>query len=237
MGHSILTHFSLHESLISDKLASFTVESKSMKFIAKTVLYVSLSTLVACGGGSDSSVGTQNEDVSPGSEEPELVLAFDAEPLEPNVFNIAATEESLERDFNPGEQIRTSWFMTLGYSDGSELAEGEAHLYDASVYLSDDEVIDELDLKLLSIECSFPETSEHACGRFASFITTYSPNNENIFSTTSIPLSKSLGITDHQVDSTLFLDTIPKEANLIISVCLREETEKCDTFNIGISLL
>jgi hypothetical protein len=213
------------------------MESKSMKYIVKSALCFSFATLIGCGGGSGGSAEKPGLSEESESDEPELVLAFDNEPLGPDVFNILASEESLEQDFNPGEQIRSSWFMTLRYSDDTDLAEGESHLYDAKVYLSSDNEIDELDLELFTIECSFPETSEHACGRFASFITVYAPSNENVFSTTSVPIGKTLGLSDFEVDSTLFLDTIPKETNLIISACLRDEPDKCDTFSIGISLL
>jgi hypothetical protein len=206
-----------------------------MKFFARSALCLSISVLAACGGGGSGDAQNLNED--PEVEEPELVLAFDADPLGPDVFNIAAPEESLEQDFNPGEQIRTSWLMTLRYDNDTDLAEGESHLYDATLYLSTDAVIDELDLELFTLECSMPETEAHACGRFASFVTVYAPDNDARFSTTSIPLGKPVGLTDFEVDSTAWLNFIPKDANLIISACLREEPEKCDTFSIGVSLL
>lgn len=205
----------------------------------KTIRYAfvasAISMHIACGGsgGSDGQVQSDEETV-----QPQLVLAFDVSPLDPDVFNIAATTESLEQDFNPGEQLRTSWFMTLRYDDGSPLAVGESHLYDASVFLSSDATIDAEDMELFSLECSLPsETAEHACGRFASFITEYSPGNQNIFSTTSIPLDRPLGLKDYEVDSTAFLDVIPKEANVIIEACLRDEPEVCDQFIIGVTLL
>lgn len=205
-----------------------------MNLLLRSNLYLSFAALAACGGG-----GGGQTDPIVDSEElgPALVLAFEEDPLGPDVFNIAATDESLEQDFNPGEQVRISWLMTLGYSDDTDLELGESHLYDASVYLSVDETIDELDLELFTLECSFPETENHACGRFASFVSVYAPNNDNVFSTSSIPLGKSIGITDFEIDSTAFLDFIPKAANVIISACLRDEPEKCDTFSTGVTLL
>ena len=153
------------------------------------------------------------------------------------MFNIDALEVSLEQDFNPNDAIRTTWFMTMGYSDGSSLKDGQSYLYDATVSLSIDEIIDAQDLTLFSLECSFPETLNHACGRFASFISQYAPGNANTFETTSIPLEKPLGLIDFSVDSTAFLDEIPKAANLIITACLQEEPKLCDEFIIGINLL
>lgn len=208
-----------------------------MKYFLKSFLFLTIFVIAACSDSSDSTLESLSQTSDQESVEPQLVLTFELDPLEPKVFNIAVSDESQEQDFNPGEQIRTTWVMSLKYSDNTNLKEGESHLYDAKVYLSSDNEIDELDLELFSIECSFPETEEYACGRFASFITDYAPDNQNIFSTDSIPLEKSLGLTDYQVDSTAFLDTIPKETNLIISACLKDQPDNCDLFSIGISLL
>lgn len=209
-----------------------------MNIFVRSVLSVSIAAaLTACGGGSGGSDDSQNVKSESEVEEPELVLAFDTEPLSPDVFNIGVPQESLEQTFNPGDQIRISWFMNLDYSDGTPLAEGETHLYDSTVYLSSDDAIDETDLELFTLECSMPVSENHACGKFASFITVYSPDNESIFSTSSIPPGTQIGLSDFEVDSTAWLDVIPKEANVIISACLREEPEKCDTFSVGISLL
>jgi len=206
-----------------------------MTLFRRVSLVLSMASLVACGGSSSSSVseGIQLSETG----EPKLVVAFDPAPLQPNVFNIVATNESLEQDFYPGEDLRISWFMTIRYSDGSMLDADESYLLDASVYLSDDDLIDAEDLKLFSLECTFPETVGKPCGRFNSFITTYAPDNTNTFSTISLPLNVPGGLTDFSVDSNEFLDQIPKAAKLIIKVCLQEEPDICDEFAIDINLL
>lgn len=220
-----------------------------MSLLRQAFVCLSIVILLGCGSsasekGSNENAEVKNEDVdSKGAESEDikdsqdLVLAFDPSPLEPNVFNIAAREKSLEHDFNPGEAIRSSWFMSIQHADGSLLKEGESYLFDAAIYLSDDALIDTNDLKLFSIVCRFPETVGSPCGNFGSFITVYAPDNSNTFSTTSIPLEVSGGLTDFTVDSSEFLDEIPKATNLIFNACLQEQSDVCDQHIVGINLL
>lgn len=207
-----------------------------MKMIENVVFYfgiaiaVVFSTLVV---SRDRAVQSDLKD----NDDQGLVLEFLGAPSAPNVFNISAAQKSLEQDFKPGEQIRTSWFLRVRHADGAMINAGESYLYDAQLYLSENETVDDQDLELFSIECSFPETVDHACGQFASFITDYAPGNANVFRTTSIPLSKSLGLDNFEVDSSAFLGVIPKDVQLIGVACLREKPATCDRFIIEIALL
>lgn len=171
------------------------------------------------------------------NDDQDLVLEFWSAPLAPNAFNISAAQKSLEQDFNPGDKIRTFWFLSIRYANGVEVKSDEQYLYDAQLYLSENSVIDGKDFQLFSIECSFNGREDHACGKSASFITSYKPDNKNIFRTMSVPLDRPLGIKDFEVDIPVFLGEMPKDVNLIGVACLREKPATCDHFIIEISLL
>src|SRR5690606_39132989 len=116
----------------------------------------------------------------------------------------------------------------LFYSNNSTIRIGEQFLYDADIYLSVDETLQaSKDLKLFSIECSFPSTVKHACGESASFQCVYAKDNQSTISCTSIPLNREKGIVDFTVDTGMFLDAIPKPVNVLFRACLRDQPEKC----------
>lgn len=201
-----------------------------MKTIRFILLFSSICTLVACGGGGggSSSGTTQNPTNLNPVEPPELVFEYASEPLHPRAFNLAASTTGEENQFYPGDTISLIWDVDIYYTDNSTIGFGEQYLYDAEVYLSaDDEIQGEVDLKLFSIECSIPSTSAHACGDAASFQCVYAEDNENTISCTSIPLGKPKGFADLAVDTTVFLDVIPKVANVIFRACLKDEPDMC----------
>lgn len=200
-----------------------------MKF-TKLILLVSTSAILsACGGGGGSSSGgAQSTGNSTAVEAADLVFEFAEDPLHPRAFNLASSTKQDENQFYPGDTISLIWDVDIYYTDNSTIGFDEQYLYDADVYLSADDVFQGAeDLKLFSIECSLPSTSQHACGDTASFQCVYAENNQNTISCTSIPLGKEQGFTDLTVDTTEFLDAIPKTANVIFQACLRDDPDLC----------
>ncbi|MCG8611989.1 MAG: hypothetical protein MI864_15800 [Pseudomonadales bacterium] len=201
-----------------------------MKF-TKLILLVSTSVfLSACGGGGgDSSSGEQQSTGNPDLPETrKLVFKFAENPLHPRAFNLAASTRQEENEFYPGDTISLIWDVDIYYTDNSTIGFGEQYLYDAEVYLSADDAFQETeDLKLFSIECSLPFTSQHACGDAASFQCVYAEDNQNIISCSSIPLGKEQGFSGLAVDTTEFLDVVLKPANVIFQACLRDEPDLC----------
>lgn len=137
--------------------------------IATICILASAFFLSSCGGGgagSSSSDGTNG-----GNDNPDLVFEFAGSPLHARVFNLASFSAETENHFNPGETISLIWDMDLYFSgDNPFLGLLDQYLYDSSVYLSNDTSLDEAtDLKLFTVECSYPMTLDHACGETAHF--------------------------------------------------------------------
>lgn len=186
--------------------------------------------LTACGGGGGGggSTAVQSEtDINGGSGD-ELVFNFAPEPLQPRAFNLAAPTLEEQAQFQPGDTISLIWDADIEYANGKSIGSNESYRYDALVFLSADEEtqLDE-DLELFSVECSFPTQSEHACGNNAHFRCAYAEDNQASISCTSLPLNKPQGFSDQVVDTTPFIDFLPKPAHVIFEACLQEQPEKC----------
>lgn len=202
-------------------------------------LATSISLLSGCGGGGGSSSGGTTQPTNPGTnpdDSKQLVFEYAAQPLHPRAFNLSASSGEPENHFSPGDTLSLIWDIDMYYSDSTTLDEGERHLYDANVYLSTDDQIQDEDLKLFNIECSVPATSQHSCSDVASFQCVYAMDNNNTMSCTSIPLSRPLGITDEVVDTSTWLATIPREANVIFQACLKDDPDKCVSATYPIQL-
>lgn len=195
---------------------------KSSRYLLLVSLAVFLS---ACGGGGggNSSGTSQPSNLNPA----ELVFEFAPDPMHPKAFNLAASSREEENQFYPGDTLSLIWNVDIYYTDNSTIGAGEQYLYDAGVYLSSDDVLQDDDLKLFTIECSLPSTTQHACSDTASFQCVYAKDNQNTVSCMSIPLDKQEGFKDLTVDTTMFLDAIPKAANVIFQACLRDDPEEC----------
>lgn len=194
--------------------------------------------LTSCGGGgAGSATDANNGTVDDGN--PDLIFEFAAQPLHARVFNLASFSAETENHFNPGETISLIWDKDLYFSgDNPFLGLLDQYLYDSSVYLSNDTALDEgTDLKLFTVECSYPMTLDHACGETAHFQCLYAKDNANTISCTSIPLGRINGFMDIIVDTTTFLDVIPKDAHVIIKSCLREDPSNCAEANYPLKLL
>lgn len=205
--------------------------------IATICILASAFFLSSCGGGgagSSSSDGTNG-----GDDNPDLIFEFAGPPLHARVFNLASFSAETENHFNPGETISLIWDMDLYFSgDNPFLGLLDQYLYDSSVYLSNDTSLDEAtDLKLFDVECSYPISLEHACGETAHFQCLYAKDNANTISCTSIPLGRTKGFIDIIVDTTTFLDVVPKDAHVIIKSCLREDPSNCAEANYPLKLL
>jgi len=204
--------------------------------IATICILVSAFFLTSCGGGgADSTTGGNDGD----GVNPELIFEFAAPPLHARVFNLASFSSDTENHFNPGETISLIWNKDLYFSgDNPFLGLLDQYLYDSSVYLSNDTALDEgTDLKLFTVECSYPMTLDHACGETAHFQCLYAKDNANTISCTSIPLGRINGFMDIIVDTTTFLGVIPKDAHVIIKSCLREDPSNCAEANYPLKLL
>lgn len=193
--------------------------------------------MAGCGGadGVPENTNTDNPIGANQQIEKVLILEFMPPPLEPIAFNLVAGQDEPKNHFSPGDTIYISWNTFLHYSDNTDVE--ETMLYDAEVYLSDDEEIQtDVDLQLFSIECSYPETTNHACGYYGSIQCVYAEDNSNVISCTSVPFNKSLGISDLAVDSTSFIDAIPKVTNVLYRLCLRDYPENCAVSSVTIQL-
>ena len=207
-----------------------------MKTKQSLCLILACSTLVACGGGGSSSSSGPSAP-APDVEERELVFEFSEAPLEPTVFNIAAGTGDPEDHFSPNDTISITWKMEVYYDDQSVPEFNESFPYTASVYLSEDGVFQqEDDLELFSISCMWPSDSDYACGQFASFDCDYAPGNQNVISCSSIPVGRTNGINDLTVDTSAFLNVIPKSADMLYVACLDEQPNKCTTFTVSLQL-
>ena len=191
------------------------------------------------GGGGKTSVTSINQINSTVSSVPakELMFQFAIDPLQPRVFNLKSTDTLLSGHFFPGDVLNIIWNINLYYSDNSTFGASEKYLYDAKVYLSNDRTLDQAgDLKLFSSECSIPGTAAYSCTENASFQCVYAMDNLNTFSCTSIPINKEKGFKDVVVDSSTFLTSIPKSANIIIKNCLKDNPDKCINVSVTIQL-
>ena len=104
-----------------------------------------------------------------------------------------------------------------------------SYKYDASVYLSENSELEESkDLKLFDIECRIPPDSDHACGNRSAFVCTYASENNNTLDCASVPMNTEYSLRNAIIDMTSFLNNIPKNANFIYQVCLRNEPNLCD---------
>ena len=192
--------------------------------------------LTSCGGGGSGS--TPSNTNSNLDDNPDLIFEFAAPPLHPRVFNLASFSAETENHFNPGETISLIYDTDLYFSDEPFLGLLDQYLYDTDVYLSNDTTLDAgTDLKLFSVECSYPMSLEHACGETAHFQCLYAKDNANTISCTSIPLGRTKGFMDVIVDTTTFIDVIPKDAHVIIKSCLREDPSNCAEANYPLKLL
>ena len=204
--------------------------------IATICILASAFFLTSCGGGGAGSSSTDG--TNGGDDNPDLIFEFAAPPLHARVFNLASFSADTENHFNPGETISLIWDKDLYFSDEPFLGLLDQYLYDSSVYLSNDTVIDEAtDLKLFSVECSYPMSLEHACGETAHFQCLYAKDNANAISCTSIPLARTNGFMDIIVDTTTFIDVVPKDVHVIIKSCLREDPSNCAEANYPLKLL
>lgn len=198
--------------------------------ILKILLMVSVMSLLSACGGSGSSQDTVQIGTDEGNTgtDRKMIFEYASSPLHPRAFNLGAITAGQENEFKPGDTISLVWNMGIYYSDNTTIGADVIYLYDSEVYISSDDILQtDVDLNLFSVECSLPMMSEHACGEFASFQCVYAEDNLNNISCSSIPLNRELGITDHTVDTTPFIDAIPKIANLIFRSCLRAIPEQC----------
>lgn len=214
--------------------------------IASLILSASL---VGCGGGG-SGGGSSTTATAASVETPEitedgaeeLIFEFQSAPLEPKVFNLGAGSGAPENHFSPGDSISLVWNTAIFFSkDGAVTASSgvkKDYIYDGLAYLSADDTIQtDQDLLLFDFDCSIPgDPAVNACTSAASYRCIYAENNNNTISCTSYPLGKTGGLLDVTVDTTAFLDVIPKTANIIVNVCLREDSEKCDEVSIPLQL-
>jgi hypothetical protein len=199
--------------------------------------------LVACGGGGGGGGGNNvdpandysGEDGSQSPEDPELVFQFSNAPLTPKVFNLSPLS-SADNHFNPGDTVNMFWNVDIYYSDNSSISSTEHYTYDGTVFLSEDTNIHDDDLTLFSIECALPGSPDDACSNNASFQCTYAANNENTMACTSIPLNKTNGFSDLSIDTSEWLDTVPKSGFVIFQACLHDESADCVEFSYPIQL-
>lgn len=208
-----------------------------MKISQSFFLILICSVLTACGGGSGSSSTSGSAVSAPENEGKELVFEFANAPLEPSVSNILAGTGDPENHFAPNETIAIFWKLDIYYDETSAPEFGETFPYTAAVYQSEDGIYqEEEDLELFSISCMWPSDPDYACGIWASFQCDYAPGNQNVISCTSIPLDTPNGITDHTIDTSVFLDVIPKTAEVLYVACMDEEPYKCATFKAPLQL-
>ena len=210
-----------------------------MKLSRYLIIALTTSTLIGCGGGGSGSGSETRPSSLPDeiSEEKELVFEFSGAPLQPKVFNLAAFSDDQRNQFSPGDMISLTWKIDLYYDDLSVPEFNESFPYTASVYLSEDGIFQlEDDLELFTIQCVFPSSGETACGQFASFRCDYAPENRNEIACSSLPAGRTQGIDDLVVDTTRFLDVIPKTADLLIVTCFYDEPAKCDTHQLNLQL-
>lgn len=205
--------------------------------------------IAGCGGGG--SGGGSSTTATPASVEApqvtvdgaeELIFEFQSAPLEPKVFNLGAGSGAPENHFSPGDSISLVWNTAIFFSkDGGVTASSGVerdYKYGGLVYLSvDDTIQTDQDLLLFDFGCSIPgNPAVNACTSAASFRCVYAENNNNTISCTSYPLGKTNGLLDVTVDTSAFLDVIPKTANIIVTVCLSEDSGNCDEVSIPLQL-
>lgn len=191
-----------------------------MNALKKILITGIISILAACGGGGSSSSKAAGSD-SGGSNQT-IVFEFDENISEPSVAWMGASDEATEHHFSP-DQVISAWFdVKLRYSDNSLLS--DTRKYQANIYLSDDEILDEAtDLQMIDITCQIPTSSDYACGQYASFQCAYA--NDLSLTCNSIPLGKLNGINDNVVDATPFLNVIPKIGYAIFKICLIDDDD------------
>lgn len=93
-----------------------------------------------------------------------VIFKFADTPLHPRVFNMGIPLGEEENHFYPGDTISLIWDARITFDDNSSIRYGEQYLYDASVFLSYDDVLGDEDVFLFSTECGFPFDSQHSCG-------------------------------------------------------------------------
>lgn len=196
--------------------------------------------LASCGGGGGGgTTPLPDSNIASSSSAPAKVLQFGfaGAPLQPRVFNLKSTESTQDHWFYPGDTISLVWDVDLHYSDGSSIGATEKYTYQSQVYLSaDDEIQEDLDLKLFEIECAVPSNSNYSCTDNASFQCVYADDNLNKFSCTSIPINKLYGITNVEVDSSNFIKQIPTKLNAVVKNCLIEKPDMCITKSMPLEL-
>lgn len=200
-----------------------------------TLILASAFFLTSCGSGG----GGGSADSDGASVDPELIFEFASAPLEPRVFNLASSSAATENHFNPDETISIIYDIDLYFSgDNPFLGLLDQYLYDTSVYFSSDTTLDEVtDLKLFTVECSFPMTTDHACGDTAHFQCVYAESGSQTISCTSIPLARTNGFTDLVVDTSSHIISVPMDAHIIYKSCLREDPTNCAEANYPLRLL
>jgi hypothetical protein len=217
----------------------------SMKY-SKHLLLVSLTAvLAACVGGGGSGGTSGSVDVQEqNNNEPELKIDFSSTKTEPKVFNPRAFGSAEKNHFDPEDVIQMQYNISIYYTTNSEVDDADEGqqllnelleadtadgpiLFDTTVYLSSDRSVDGDSLKLFSTECGYPVSQQHACGEDSSFYCTYAEDNQNTLNCLSTPTDREKSFENLIIDTTPFLTTIPKTANVIYQACLREEPEKC----------
>ncbi|WP_304438887.1 hypothetical protein, partial [Oleiphilus sp. HI0086] len=101
-------------------------------------------TLIGCNGGGSGGGGAApgTNGGQGGGVGPELVIEFREAPLDPKVFNLLSNDRSTENHFNPEEKLSITWMTTVKYSDDTTLGVNQRELYQAKVYLSDNDIIE-----------------------------------------------------------------------------------------------
>lgn len=196
----------------------------------KTLFFILVSTffLISCGGGSQ----TPN---TGGNNNPELIFEFDAPPLHAKIFNISAPSGT-DNHFHPGDNITIFWHKKLYFSDGSSRGLLDQYLYDSSVYLSNNANLEETtDLKLFTAVCSIPSSTTYECSEWGNFTCLYAENNQNTISCQTT--AHNTGVTVTTVDTSTFIDMLPKDVHIIIKSCLREDPSNCTEANSPLKLL
>jgi len=204
----------------------------------KTTIFLILASaffLTSCSSGGDGTTST-GDDVL-GDDNPSLIFAYATAPLQPVAVNLFSPDGVEENSFVPGDTITLMYFMTAQFSDGAFTGLGDQYLYDTSIYFSNDTTLDPgTDLKLFTVECSLPRLNQYVCGENASFSCVYAKDNANTLTCSSIDFPVPTAFKEVVIDTTEFLDAIPKDAHVIFKACLREDPTNCAQADYPIQL-
>jgi len=196
------------------------MDNNMTNILAKTLSLLTTGLLISCGGGGTNSSQDITSDITIELSSIKVV----------NLNGITPTDTIIL----PSNEVYIDWTATI--LDRGNLPDKDTdRLYNAKVYLSDDQSVSSNDLLIADNNCEVI-SSTHACATIGRITCTYLTAGESVFTCNSVGLNSIDPLVNFTSSTTDFIDLIPKSTNVLVEACLESDSSNCALISHTITL-